>query len=335
MSKMTEISEVLDRVKDDIRQIEQCIRNDIKQQSDQMDDLLHEILLYGLEGGGKRFRPMLCVISGRMCSGRTDNDLITLATAFEYIHLATLFHDDVIDQAETRRGKASVVEKYGLNGAILAGDYLHARSMDVIGCLGGKEALHIFCNATRGMVDGEFVQLRNAKNFNQSEDDYYRAIKGKTGLLISAATEIGALFGGANIGKRKALKEYGKNLGYAFQIADDLLDYLGDQEKTGKRVGNDLAEGKMTLPLIYSMSSAERKDIDWLLHVLRNEKMREESFNDVRSFIERYDGFSKTREQAERCCQQAISALDIFLPDHQGDVSILKGLAKYSILREK
>ena len=191
---MVEITTLLQVLQKDIKRVNETISQDIDELETVHDDQLIEILRYGLLGGGKRIRPLLTIICGRLC-GYSADDIFKLATAFEYLHAATLFHDDVIDQAYMRRGQPSVYKAYGLDAAILAGDFLHARSMEIIGTYGGVECLKIFCRATSTMVNGEFFQLRNSRNYSQSEEDYLHTIEGKTALFISAATEIGALKG--------------------------------------------------------------------------------------------------------------------------------------------
>jgi octaprenyl-diphosphate synthase len=322
-------------IKPDVLRIEAAMRFDLDSLAYQHDNLLMEVLKYGLFNGGKRFRPLLAIVAARLC-GKNGQDIYRLAIAFEYLHMATLFHDDVIDNADTRRGRPAVNKAYGTVAAILAGDFLHARSMAIIGECGGVEALKIFCLATSGMVDGEFLQLRNTTNFNQSEDDYFAAITGKTALLIAATTEIGALSAGGKSQERQALRKYGSNLGCAFQMIDDLLDYLGDPNTTGKPVGNDLAEGKMTLPLILAMNRAEPKDRKHLLDILQNPGLRRKSQTDVTGLIVKYKGFTDTKMKAEEMIQEAISQLELF--PHSGrnrDRMILAGLAQYVLTRKK
>jgi octaprenyl-diphosphate synthase len=332
---MSDIDTLLKLVQYDIERIDTTMLTDLEQLGDKLDQRLLEILNYGLFGGGKRFRPLLAIISSRLCGGRADT-IYELATAFEYLHMATLFHDDVIDRAETRRGKPSVCKAYGIAAAVLAGDFLHARSMEIIGRHGGGPALQIFCRATTAMVDGEFIQLRNAENFNQSEEDYFKAIEGKTALLISAATEIGALYGGADPGQQQALKEYGRNLGYGFQIVDDLLDYRGEERTTGKKTGNDLAEGKMTLPLIFAIEQADHNERSRLLEILAAPDLRQKSFDTIIGFIQKYDGFSLAANRAERCIAEALHHLEIFASGGMDkEIQILTGLAQYALQRKK
>jgi len=315
--------------------IDQAMHDDIETLSPHLDPLLTEILEYGLFSGGKRVRPLLTVLCSRICS-RDDPRLYELAIALEYLHVATLFHDDVIDKADSRRGRMSINQRFGTVAAILAGDFLHAHSMEIVGKHAGPLALERFTVATKGMVDGEFVQLRNARNCNQSESDYFAVVMGKTALLIGAACEIGAVFAGAKLPKMNALRQYGINLGCAFQIVDDLLDYLGDEAKTGKKVGNDLAEGKMTLPLIFAMQRASANDRQLLLTLLQDKKARSQGVSEVKALIQRYDGFIDSRKKAEEIIGQALQSLHVFSgATDQDSFDILLSLTGFVLDRER
>ena len=314
--------------------INRVMREDMNALGAALDPLLAEILEYGLFSGGKRIRPLLAIVSSRL-SGRDDRDLYRLASAFEYLHVATLFHDDVIDRAESRRGQESVNNRYGTVGAILAGDFLHAHSMGMVGRYTGARGLDIFTAATRGMVDGEFVQLRNSDNLNQSEEDYFTVVMGKTALLIGAACEIGALFGGADQQKQSALKSYGIHLGCAFQIVDDLLDYLGDESVTGKGVGNDLREGKMTLPLIIALKKAPAAERNRLLNILNLGIDSAAYFSEVVEFIDTHGGFSGARKKAETIVEQALEPLYLFHgEENRKSLEFLRELSAYVLKRD-
>jgi octaprenyl-diphosphate synthase len=322
-------------VKEEAEKIDRYMREDIAQLSSDFNGLLLDVLEYGLFNGGKRIRPLLVVLASRLC-GKIDDDAYRLGAAFEYLHAATLFHDDIIDSSETRRGKQSVFKKFGIIAAILAGDFLHAQSMSMVGKFSGQAGLEVFCRATTGMVDGEFMQLRNAQRHNLSELDYYDAIMGKTGLLIAAACEIGAIYGGGNAQSVKALREYGVHLGCAYQIIDDLLDYSGDPAKTGKAVGNDLAEGKMTLPLILTINMADQMDRNRLMHILDNQSERARCFDEVCTIISRYGGFDEARKRAEQEVENAFMVLDIFSEKKNSlERKVLQGFALYVLSREK
>ncbi len=319
----------------EIGKIEEVMRRDIRLATVQADPLLIEVLEYGLFNGGKRLRPFLVVLAARLC-GLQSEKIYDLAIAFEYLHAATLFHDDVIDRSETRRGKPSVGKAYGEVAAILGGDFLHSRAMFLIGTHGGTAALEIFCGATNAMVDGEFLQLRNARNYNLSEEDYFSVIKGKTALLLAATCEIGAIAAAALSEQLQALSQYGLNLGTAFQIVDDLLDYQGDAEKTGKAVGNDFQEGKMTLPLITAMTAAGEEDRKRFLYLLENDGAHKTGFSEVFALIEKYDGFASSRRRAERLVADAVAGLDVFREESSRSLlAVLHALAEYVLTREK
>ncbi len=320
-------------VEDEIRRVEEIVEEDLNLLEKSVDSQLVEILRYTLINGGKKIRPLLVVLAARLCGNR-DDEVYRLAAAFEYLHVATLIHDDVIDNAEYRRGKISVVKKFGLVGAILAGDFLHAYSINRVGDIAGKEGLAVFTGATCGMVDGEFVQLKNCNQFDLDEDNYYEAITGKTVRLISASCEVGALFAGGTDDEYGRLKRFGENLGAAFQIIDDLLDYRGESSLTGKSVGNDLIEGKVTLPLILALQDMKEGKGEFI-QLLRDKSRLEENFSRIVQVIEDNQGFSLSMKKAEEMIADGIEQISIFRESDGDVVSALSGLAKYVLTRKK
>jgi octaprenyl-diphosphate synthase len=322
-----------DRLKPEAAKIDEAMHNDIRIIG---DDLLREVLEHSLFNGGKRVRPLLCVFAAKLC-GATDQALYNLAIAFEYLHVASLLHDDVIDHADKRRNRQTVNTLWGSTPAILAGDWLHARSMFLIGNLGGKHCLEIISRATAAMVEGEFLQLRNTGNSALSVEDYFKIIAGKTALLIAAVCEIGAVFGKATIKEQQALNSYGTALGQAFQVVDDMLDYLGDPALTGKAVGTDFIEGKLTLPLIHALGKAAPPERELICSLLTgHESGRLEHFASVRQLIEKYDGFGYAKQQARMFVNSAIAGLDIFAAVPTAETrSLLIGIADYVLTREK
>ncbi len=322
-------------IAEEAAKIDLVMRQDIDGLAERFDPLLIEILDYGLFSGGKRVRPFLATAAARLC-GCSDDGVYRLAISFEYLHGATLIHDDVIDNAGERRGSPSVFRQFGLAEAILAGDFLHAHSMSLISRYGGTEALSIFCQATAAMVDGEYRQLRNAENAAQSEADYFTVVEGKTALLIGAACEIGGLYGGADESLRRGLKTYGINLGSAFQVIDDLLDYRGDSSNTGKAAGNDLAEGKLTLPLIYALQRAEETDRQALLTILGDPQRRAQALSEVSTLIDRYRGFEDARKKAETIMCQAMAALPaVDGEDGRHGREVFRALGEYVLNRDR
>ena len=316
--------------------LEAVMRQDLQQALVDTDPLLPEVLHYALFSGGKRIRPLLAILSSRIC-GRDDASLSLLATAFEYLHVATLIHDDVIDHAELRRGRPSVISRYGLAAAILAGDWLHARSMHIMGRLVGSSGLEIFSQATAAMVDGEFLQLRHCGNPDMDETAYFAIIARKTASLIGSTCAIGALYGGGDLQQQQALALYGQRIGTAFQIIDDLLDYLGDQKKTGKQTNNDFVEGKLTLPLLRARATGNTTDRDAITKLIQDDRTSTAVQEKLYDLVEKNKGFQAAREQATRMIHQAVSALDIFtgkdeaIPSHR----LLCGLALYILNRNQ
>lgn len=316
--------------------IETIMRADLAAALAGCDPLLVEVLQYTLFNGGKRIRPLLTVLCSRCC-GRDDDALYLLATAFEYLHVATLVHDDVIDRAEQRRGQATVTARYGIAAAILAGDWLHARSMHLVGRLAGAEGLEIFCQATASMVNGEFEQLRAIGDIDTEERHYFAVIRQKTGNLIASTCAIGALFAGAESEQQQALATYGDNIGVAFQVVDDLLDFLGDSGTTGKKTGNDFIEGKITLPLLHALKSADASARQAIEALIQGDRSQPEAFDHLYALIERFDGFNAAERTAGQLVATAIDALAIFSSSQQEreNVALLKELACYILARKK
>jgi len=315
--------------------LETTMRGDLGEALQGCDPLLCEVLEYALFGGGKRIRPLLAILAARIC-GRNDQDVYRLAVAFEYLHVATLVHDDVIDNARERRGRAAVSDMFGMPSAILAGDWLHARSMHLVGRHAGPEGLEVFSRSTAGMVDGEFLQLRCVADPAVPEEFYFSVIHRKTALLIGSTCEIGALFGGADQRQRNALATYGRKLGTAFQVIDDLLDYEGNAAATGKKVGNDFAEGKMTLPLIRALANAGQVEREEMASLLAGDRSSPEALARFSKLVERAGGFNSARSTAEELVREAVSALDVFAgTGEQESLAMLNALAGYVLARNK
>ncbi|MBU0675785.1 MAG: polyprenyl synthetase family protein [Proteobacteria bacterium] len=299
--------------------------------------VLKEILRHALESGGKRIRPQLTVLGyGLVDAGESKSpvQVLNLAIVFEYLHAASLLHDDIIDHATIRRGKPSANTIWGPGPVILAGDFLHARALSVAGSLCGATGVSLVGGATEAMVEAEFLQADIAMRRDLSVDQYFEVIKGKTGALIAAAGEAGVFLAGGNNAQRRAIRFYGEKIGLAFQVVDDLLDYQGDPEVTGKAVGNDWLEGKMTLPMILALMEADEVDRPWLLGLLSGSReVREEQLSEVGLKLEGLDGFLGARRVAQELIDQACSALSVFSPSREREV--LVGLAEYVVNRKK
>ncbi|XOF35269.1 MAG: polyprenyl synthetase family protein [Candidatus Electrothrix sp. YB6] len=326
---------LLEFMRQNAARTEEAMRSDLENALSDHDPLLLEVLQYALLKGGKRLRPVLAIISSRLC-GRDDAKLYLLAATFEYLHAGSLIHDDVIDHAENRRGRQAVVQKYGPAAAILAGDWLHARCMHLVGTLAGQQGLDTVCHATQAMVDGEFLQLRHTADPGATEAQYAAVVQRKTALLISATCEIGALYGNGSAEKRKALATYGEKIGMAFQIADDLLDYLGDEQVTGKQVGNDFIEGKMTLPLIHALARAEESDRRELLGHIQRRTRDKAGCDYARQLMQKLGSFTFSRQRAEQAIQEGLAALSCFdREQHAESLTVLELLAGYILSRDR
>jgi octaprenyl-diphosphate synthase len=331
----TEKSFLLEWIQQQAIRTEEAIRQDLESALAGNDPLLPEVLKYSLLQGGKRLRPALAVLSSRLC-GRDDDELYLLAGTFEYLHAGSLIHDDVIDHARNRRGKESVVKKYGMAAAILAGDWLHARCMHLVGSLAGQAGLDIVCHATQEMVDGEFLQLRYTANPAVSEEQYLAVIHRKTALLMSATCETGALYGGADPAQQRALADYGRKIGIAFQVIDDLLDYLGDEKTTGKIVGNDFIEGKMTLPLIHALAQSTEADKVDLLKALQASPRDNAGCAMARQLMHATESFAFSRQRAAQEIQEGLAALSCFTKEqHSESLTILEQFADYILNRDR
>lgn len=331
-------NELISLLKPETATIDQVMRQDL---ADVGNPLLAEVLEYAIFNGGKRVRPLLTVLAARLCwqrqgltpSALERNNLYRLALSFEYLHAASLLHDDVIDRADRRRGRTTANRVWDNTHVILAGDFLHTRAMHLAGAIGGVECLTTICQATQAMVASEFLQLQNAGSKERSQERYFEVLNGKTAALIAAATTCGAIATRAGRAEQEALHTFGYNLGLTFQIVDDLLDYDGDREKTGKAVGNDFQEGKMTLPLILALERAAPPDRDTLLGLLHaSAEQRNDSFAQARAILHSSGGMQAARDQAQGLVNEATAALAIFSKSPEQE--ILSALARYVLNRE-
>ncbi|WP_417658766.1 octaprenyl diphosphate synthase [Pseudidiomarina sp.] len=214
--------------------------------------LINQLGLYIVNSGGKRLRPLLAVTAAR-AAGYQGQGHLTLATIIEFIHTATLLHDDVVDASELRRGQETANAVFGNEASVLVGDFLYTRAFQLMVTLNSMKVMKILADATNIISEGEVLQLMNCNDPDTTEKSYFEVIYGKTGKLFEAATQLGAVLADKPAAVEEALAAYGRHLGTAFQLVDDLLDYTADSETMGKQAGDDLAEGKPTLPLLYAM----------------------------------------------------------------------------------
>ncbi|MEP2613840.1 polyprenyl synthetase family protein, partial [Marinobacter alexandrii] len=240
---------IYDTVADDFSRVNELI---IQRLSSDVP-LVEKIAQYIIESGGKRLRPLLVLLSSQ-ATGYAGNNHLKLAAVIEFLHTATLLHDDVVDTSDMRRGRSTANARWGNAPSVLVGDFLYARAFEMMVELESLPIMNVLSHATAVIAEGEVMQLMNVKNPDLTEEQYMKVIHNKTAMLFEAASHSGALLAGASQQQEKALQDYGKHLGLAFQLVDDVLDYRGDAETMGKNVGDDLAEGKATLPLIHAMA---------------------------------------------------------------------------------
>lgn len=268
---------------------------------------------YILDSGGKRVRPGLTIISGKLV-GAPPERLIPVATVMEFMHTATLLHDDIVDGAKLRRGRPSVNEVFGNDVAVLVGDFMFAKAIYVLAVYGGSEVLKVAAKTVQDMSEGELLQLENVGNVNVDEDYYFDVIYRKTASLLATCCECGALLGNAGEEERKALRSYGELIGYAFQLVDDALDYAYDSGKIGKPAGNDIREGKATYPLISVWGKLTDEEKRFVEKVFSEINPQKEEVEKVREMVLRNGGDRQTVSLAKSYVERAKEALSVF-PD--------------------
>jgi octaprenyl-diphosphate synthase len=283
----------------------------VKQDSQAVDDLIRanlnsevpmveEIAAYLIEAGGKRLRPLLVLLCAKAC-GYQGSDHVKLAAVIEFLHTAMLLHDDVVDESGLRRGRETVNAAWGNAPSVLVGDFLHSRAFEMMVDIGDIRVMEILSKATNVIAEGEVQQLSFIRNPATTEVEYMEIISRKTAMLFQAAAHAGAVLAGANEKTEHALRDYGLHLGIAFQMVDDQLDYLGTPEELGKNIGDDLAEGKVTLPLIVAMRNGQPDQKAFVEDAIRNGGV--ENLPEMIRLVKATDALKYTSEQAntERC----------------------------------
>ena len=268
--------------------------------------LVAEIAAYLVQAGGKRLRPLLVLLAARSC-GDSSPHPVKLAVAIEFLHTAMLLHDDVVDESTLRRGRRTANAEWGNAASVLVGDFLHSRAFELMVELGNIDVMALISKATNGIAEGEVQQLTLLQNTSTSEADYLEVIYRKTALLFEVSAESGAVLGGASASEAAAYREYGRHLGLAFQLMDDWLDYEGSAQDLGKNTGDDLAEGKVTLPIILALKAAGASDRRILEQAIT--QPGSVAFEDVRCIAERCGGIETTKHRAAAEASLAESAL--------------------------
>ena len=295
--------------------------------------LIQEIGKYLILSGGKRLRPLLTTSCFHILNNDSTYKLnhIGLAAAVEYIHAATLLHDDVVDLSKDRRGNLTANEVWGNKTSVLVGDFLFSRSFQLMTKYGTMETLKILSDTSVVISEGEVLEISNDKNLEMNEDTYFQVINGKTASLFSAACQVGGLSGGAKENQHRALKSFGTNFGMTFQLIDDAIDYSSNLIKMGKNIGDDFKEGKITLPIILAYGRSNKKEKDFLKKVIEKPDGDENNFILVKELLTRYNCIEDTLIRANHFAEVAIDSLSIF-SDNEYKKALIK-LIKTSIKR--
>lgn len=313
-------------VADDMSMVNQIILD--KARSDV--DLIPELARHLIDSGGKRMRPMLTIATAKLC-GYEGVGHIKLAASVEFMHTATLLHDDVVDESDLRRGKAAARLLWGNEASVLVGDFLLGQAFKIMVEVGSMGALRVLSNAAVVIAEGEVMQLSVSKNTATTEDEYMAVINAKTAALFSAAAEVGGIVAQRNSEEQAALRSYGKNLGLAFQLIDDALDYSGEQAKLGKSVGDDFREGKITLPVVLSFRRGTEDERAFWRRTLQNSELRESDLEQAIAYVSNTGAIDDTIKRAHHYGAMASDALAIF--DDNAEKSALLDAVEFCISR--
>ena len=304
------IKEISELCKEDLHSINTLILDKLESSV----PLIHEIGKYLILSGGKRLRPLLTTSCYHILNNKPSDNLnhIGLAAAVEFIHAATLLHDDVVDLSKDRRGKLTANEVWGNKTSVLVGDFLFSRSFQLMTKYGSMETLKILSDTSVIISEGEVLEISNDKNLEMNEDTYFQVINGKTASLFSAACQVGGLSAGAKSNQIQALKSFGTNFGMAFQLIDDAIDYSSNLKAMGKNVGDDFKEGKITLPIILAYGRSNSKEKEFWKRSFQKPITDAENFYTAKELIIKYNCLEDTITRANHFAEVAIDALSIF-----------------------
>ncbi|MGV8057430.1 MAG: polyprenyl synthetase family protein [Smithellaceae bacterium] len=302
-----QIQDVFAAYKDDMQQVEKHLDKYLTSEVKLIPEVAHHLI----DSGGKRFRPLLLLISSRLC-GYSGDHRFPMAAVMEFIHTASLLHDDVIDQATVRRGKTSANNIWGNAASVLVGDFLYSKAFKLLSEISDIALIKLMSRITNVMSEGEVFQLMKCGDVKISEEEYSAIIEKKTAVLLSAACAAGAILGMAPQNKIDALTQFGYKIGMAFQITDDTLDYMAKEQEFGKSIGKDLEEGKMTLPLIFALKCATKEEKDKAKALIAGKEDNQKIIPVILSLIQKYKGIDYSLQSAAKYIKDAQSLLTIF-----------------------
>ncbi len=313
-------------LEDDLKAVQQVIADQLSSDV----DFIEEVSEYIVQGGGKRLRPMVTLLGGKVF-GYQGDDLIKLAAAIEFFHTATLMHDDVVDNSELRRGRTAVHEIWGNKASVLIGDSIFTCSIQLLVAANSLKVLDVFAKASNLITKGEVLQLINCHKPDTNEDKYREVIQNKTATLFAATSQFGAILAARSEAEQQAMADFGLHLGMAFQLVDDALDYCGDEDAIGKNLGDDLAEGKPTLPIIHALQNGTAEQQHLIRHAL--ESCSDDNLETIVAAISDNGSIDYTYRAARQEMDLAITALSI-IPDSPYKTALIN-LAHFAVDRQQ
>jgi len=308
------------------------IEGELSRYMDSHVEFILKIGDYILSSGGKRLRPVLVLTFAKLLRGKNEDRDYPLAVAMEYLHTASLLHDDVVDGADTRRGRPSANRIFGNDTVVLTGDYMYANALYLFSIYGDIDMIKNVSDSVKKMSEGQLLELKKIGDVDITYDEYFKILEGKTAVLFGSCCYVGASLGGGSKEQKESAYRYGLNIGLAFQLIDDYLDYTGTEEKLGKPVCNDLREGKITYPLLSVMDKLSSEEKDFVKKVIREINPSKEDINKVKEIVYSKGGMTNTIEKAKQLIDNALSELENF-PDNQY-LEKLEELAKFIVERE-
>ncbi|KDD80457.1 octaprenyl diphosphate synthase [Glaesserella parasuis] len=310
MTTQLSLEQILTLVKADMQAVDQAILAQLN--SDVV--LINQLGHYIISGGGKRIRPLIAVLAANTV-GYKGQEHITCAAFVEFIHTATLLHDDVVDESDMRRGRETANARFGNAASVLVGDFIYTRAFQMMASLRSLDVLQVMSDATNVIAEGEVQQLMNVNDPETTEENYMQVIYSKTARLFEAASQCSAIVSGADQATVIAMRDYGRYLGTAFQLVDDILDYSANAEQLGKNIGDDLAEGKPTLPLLHAMRSGNRQQAALIREAIEQGGKRE-ALDEILAIMAEHKSLDYTMERAKQEAQKAVDAIAI-LPESE------------------
>ncbi len=322
------LAQLFEPIRGDLKEVEREFARQVQSQV----AVIPQIGSYVQDGGGKRIRPAVLLMAARM-AGYSGQPAVVYASVLEFIHTATLVHDDIIDEAELRRGRDAVHTRWGNHLTVLFGDFLYLKSMSLALSQDNLEIVKLLCDVTLRIVEGEIYQLTKNGVVDLSEEEHFDIIRRKTAYLFAGCARIGGMLGATTREQQEALWDYGLNIGMAFQIVDDLLDFTGDEHTLGKPVGGDLREGKMTLPVIHLREKGDARANALLRKVVESRDATIEEWRDIRALLTQSRSIDYARWKATEYVECAKKALYAFPPSEARDA--LMYLPDYVISRDR